>query len=110
MNNTLSVERISSAQWSELAPKFRDISYRQCSSYAEEAARLVGATSELNRIMDHCRLIGIADVRVKTVPMTRWGIAYANYAPVVMQHERYSERIRPVKLSITHKFSSDHDT
>lgn len=92
MDDAPTVEHISNAEWDELAPRFRDLSYRQCSSYAEEAARHVGATSEFNRIMESQNLIGLANVRVKVIPMTRWGIAYASYAPIVMQQDRYSER------------------
>src|SRR3954447_21944520 len=92
MDDAPRVKHISNAEWDELAPRFRDLSYRQCSSYAEEAARHVGATSEFNRIMESQHLIGLANVRVKLIPMTRWGIAYASYAPIVMQQDRYSER------------------
>ncbi len=92
MAQTLSVDRISREAWDELAPTFRDASFRQCSSYADAAARNVGARSELNRVMDEQSLIGLAEVRVKTIPMTSVGIAYASYAPIVMQNPRSYEQ------------------
>ncbi len=92
MSANLTVERISKHKWDELAPTFRDASYRQCSSYATAAARRVGAKSELNGLIDSHRLIGLADVRIKNLPMTPWGLAYANYAPIVMQDERFPEK------------------
>lgn len=92
MAQTLSVDRISREKWDQLAPTFRDTSFRQCSSYASAAARHVGARSELARLMDEQRMIGLAEVRVKKIPMTSLGIAYSNYAPIVMQDDRSYER------------------
>jgi len=92
MAQTLSAERISREKWDALAPTFRDASYRQCSSYASAAARHVGATSELMRLSDNQDLIGLADVRVKQIPMTPLGIAYSNYAPIVMRDEHAYEQ------------------
>lgn len=83
MKHNVSVERISKDEWDKLTPTFRDTSYRQCASYATAAADRVGATSELNRLTDGDCLIGLADVRVKKLPVSRLGIAYASYAPVV---------------------------
>lgn len=92
MAQTLSVDRISQQKWDELAPTFRDSSFRQCSSYASAAARHVGAHSELAVLMDEERMIGLAEVRVKKIPMTSVGIAYSNYAPLVMQEGRSYEQ------------------
>jgi lipid II:glycine glycyltransferase (peptidoglycan interpeptide bridge formation enzyme) len=93
MTESLVLKRVSSARWNELVPDFRDLSYRQCSSYAEQAARRVGAAFELNCILTQGgELIGLAEVRVKSAPMTPWGIAYTNYAPMVMREGRFSER------------------
>jgi lipid II:glycine glycyltransferase (peptidoglycan interpeptide bridge formation enzyme) len=92
MAQTLSVERISRQKWDELTPTFRDSSFRQCSSYASAAARHVGARSELAALMDEKRMIGLAEVRIKKIPMTSVGIAYSNYAPIVMQDEHSYEQ------------------
>lgn len=92
MAECLLVERLDSRQWDGLVSGFRDLSYRQCSSYAEEAAKRVGAASELNCILTEQRqLIGLAEVRTKSAPMTPWGIAYANYAPMFMRKNGFSE-------------------
>jgi Acetyltransferase (GNAT) domain len=92
MSENLVIERVSRVEWDELAANFRDLSYRQCSRYAEEAAKRVGAVSELNRIMTKDQqLIGLAEIRIRNAPMTPWGIAYANYAPVIMKGECFSE-------------------
>lgn len=92
MQPTLVVERINSEKWDELVPRFRDTSYRQCSSYASAAASHVGARSELTQLIDDQRLIGLADVRVKQLPMVPLGVAYSSYAPIVLQDEHSYER------------------
>jgi hypothetical protein len=93
MTRSLLVQRMSSEAWDLLAPTFRDVSYRQCSSYASAAARQVGAQSELAGLMDSEGLIGLADVRVKRIPMTPFGIAYASYAPITLRDERSYETL-----------------
>jgi lipid II:glycine glycyltransferase (peptidoglycan interpeptide bridge formation enzyme) len=90
MTNAITVERLPKQKWDALAPIFRDASYRQGSSYAAAAARCVGATSELNGLLENRSLIGLADVRVKAVPLTSLGIAYANYAPVSARDDGFS--------------------
>lgn len=93
MIESLLVEPVSSNHWNELVKDFRDLSYRQSSSYAEQAAKRVGAISELNCILTKERqLVGLAEVRLKNAPMTSWGVAYANHAPLVMRNGRFSER------------------
>jgi hypothetical protein len=86
------IRRISEQQWDALVLKFRDASYRQCSSYASAAARHVGAVSELNCLMEERGLMGLAEVRVKPIPMTAFGLAYASYAPIVMLEDTFDER------------------
>jgi lipid II:glycine glycyltransferase (peptidoglycan interpeptide bridge formation enzyme) len=90
MSSVLAVKRLSKETWDSLTPMFRDTSYRQFSSYAAAAARRVGAKSELNGLFEGQRLIGLADVRVKTIPLTPLGIGYVNYAPVTMSHGSFS--------------------
>jgi hypothetical protein len=84
MTSTTTVKRLAKQRWDTLTPMFRDTTYRQFSSYAAAAAQRVGAKSELNGLFEDQTLIGLADVRIKTVPLTSLGIAYVNYAPVTM--------------------------
>jgi hypothetical protein len=82
MTSVIGVKRLSKQQWDTLTPMFRDTSYRQLGSYAKAAALRVGASSELNGLFEDETLIGLADVRVKTIPLTSLGIAYLSHAPV----------------------------
>ena len=73
-----------------LTPMFCDTSYRQLGSYATAAAERVGAKSELNGLFEDQTLIGLADVRVKTVPMISLGIAYMSHAPIMRRDGTFS--------------------
>jgi lipid II:glycine glycyltransferase (peptidoglycan interpeptide bridge formation enzyme) len=92
MTKALSVRRVSREKWDALVPMFRDVSYRQCSSYACVAAQHVGAKSELSSLMVDEHVIGLADVRIKQIPMTSFGIAYSSYAPIALRDEQSYER------------------
>jgi lipid II:glycine glycyltransferase (peptidoglycan interpeptide bridge formation enzyme) len=90
MTSKIAVKRLSKEAWDALTPMFRDTSYRQISSYAAIAARRVGANSELNGVFEDQTLIGLADVRVKTVPLTALGIGYLSHAPVTSSDGSFS--------------------
>jgi hypothetical protein len=90
MTSVIAVKRLAKETWDALAPTFRDASYRQLSSYAAAAASRVGAKSELNGLFEDQTLIGLADVRVKTVPLMSLGIAHVSYAPLTMNDVGFS--------------------
>lgn len=90
MSSTATVKRLPKQMWDTLMPTFRDTSYCQFSSYAAAAARRVGAKSELNGLFEDRKLIGLADVRVKTLPLTSFGVAYVSYAPVTVSSGNFS--------------------
>jgi hypothetical protein len=82
MTDLISIKRLTREQWDDLTPSFCDLSYRQCGSYAEAAARDVGATAEFVAIYRSTALIGMACLRIKMVPIFRLGIAYLDYGPI----------------------------
>lgn len=84
------VKRLSKQAWDSYIPMFRDASYRQLSSYAAVAARRVGAKSELNGILQGQTLVGLADVRVRKVPLVPIGIAYVSYGPMTVRDGTFS--------------------
>jgi hypothetical protein len=90
MTSTATVKRLPKQKWDTLTPMFRDTSYCQFGSYAAAAARRVGAKSELNGLFEDRTLIGLADVRVKTVPLAPFGVAYVNHAPVTVSAGDFS--------------------
>jgi hypothetical protein len=90
MAKAICVRRLTKMEWDALAPGFRDLSYRQCSSYAEEAARDIGAASEFIGVFQADEIVGLANVRVKMVPLLPFGIAYINYGPLSARGDEFS--------------------
>lgn len=85
-----SLKKLTRDEWDMLARSFSDLSYRQCSSYAVAAAKNVGAQPEFIGIFDGQKLIGLANVRVKTLPLAFFGLAYINYGPLTARISDFS--------------------
>jgi hypothetical protein len=66
-----------------VASGFADLSWRQAPAYGEQAARRVGAAQERLSLRDETSLLGYADVRIKHLPATPWGVALVSQGPVV---------------------------
>jgi CelD/BcsL family acetyltransferase involved in cellulose biosynthesis len=71
--------------WSGLAAGFCDYSYRQCWAYARAAAARLGASSEHVAVVNggSGEVAGLANVRIKRVPVLPAGIAYISGGPLV---------------------------
>jgi hypothetical protein len=69
---------ISADEMNRRGGAFRDLSWRQAPAYAEQAARRVGARSEFVALPG-----GVANVRVKRLPMTPLGVALVSQGPAV---------------------------
>ncbi len=89
----VSLKTLTRDEWDKLAPAFRDLSYRQCSSYAVTAAENVGAQPEFIGIFDGQKLVGLASVRVKTLPFSFPGLAYINYGPLTARNAGFSTEL-----------------
>jgi lipid II:glycine glycyltransferase (peptidoglycan interpeptide bridge formation enzyme) len=90
MANAVGIGRLTREEWDTLTPLFRDLSYRQCGSYAEAAARDMGAASQFIGVFRAKELLGLANVRVKMVPFVPLGIAYVNYGPLAARGDQFS--------------------
>jgi len=77
-------------EWDSLTSRFRDLSYQQCGSYSEIAARDMGATSEFLGIFRAEELIGLASVRVKTISFLPVGVAYIHYGPLTACRDEFA--------------------
>ncbi len=76
------IRPIKQPEWVTLAARFRDHNYRHTWGFGVACARRVGATSEHVAIESHGRLLALADVRVKVVPLFG-GLAYITGGPLV---------------------------
>jgi lipid II:glycine glycyltransferase (peptidoglycan interpeptide bridge formation enzyme) len=102
MTSAITIRRLPRETWDAATPLFRDVSYRQIGGYATAAAQRVGANSELNGLFEGETLIGLADVRVKTVPLTNLGIGYLSHAPIISADgsfciERFSRCVEAIR-------------
>lgn len=80
---TLFVKQIEKSLWQQESVHFSDLNYRQLWEYGIASAARVGAQSEHIAIYHHENLIGLADVRIKKIPVVKTGIAYINGGPLV---------------------------
>jgi len=89
------VQPVDRETWRRLASGFGDYNYRQLWEFGVACAARVGAHSEHVAIYDDGNLAGLADVRVKAVPVLGTGIAYVNGGPLVRRGEICdAERLR----------------
>jgi len=75
------VTRLAHDEAEALAARFPDLSWRQAPIYAERAAARIGAVSEGVALGKGDDPIGFADVRIKRLPLTPWGIALVSQGP-----------------------------
>jgi lipid II:glycine glycyltransferase (peptidoglycan interpeptide bridge formation enzyme) len=78
-----SIQFISRDQWRQIAPTFHDYNYCQLWDFGVACARRVGAVNEHVAIFEKDQIIGLADVRIKSIPLSGTGIAYINGGPSV---------------------------
>lgn len=74
---------ISPEEAARLGEGLRDLSWRQAPAYAAHAARDIGADCEFVALSSGGERFGVAAVRLKTLPLTRLGIAYVAQGPAV---------------------------
>ena len=80
------IRTISRTEWQRLASSFLDYNYRQLWDFGIACARRMNAVSEHVVIEDNEEAVGLADVRVKRVPLLGGGIAYINGGPLVRRN------------------------
>ena len=76
------IEHVNKSQWQELAPAFCDYNYRHLWDYGLAVAQRRQATCEHIAIKADSQTIGLADVRIKKIPMIGGGIAYISGGPL----------------------------
>jgi lipid II:glycine glycyltransferase (peptidoglycan interpeptide bridge formation enzyme) len=82
-----SIQILDYEKWSSITSEFLDHNYRQLWSFGKEAANRVRAKSEFVAIIDSNRVIGLASVRIKTLPFLNIGIAYIIGGPLVRKKD-----------------------
>lgn len=76
------VQPVSRGEWYAQARQFLDFGYRQAWDFNVHAARRQGTRIEHVKICDADRVLGLASVRVKRVPLIGSGVAYIGGGPL----------------------------
>jgi hypothetical protein len=83
--DALRIEPLDRASWLAETARFADHNYRQSWDFGLHSAARVDAVSEHVAIRDGARTVGVADVRVRRVPVVGGGIAYVTGGPLTRE-------------------------
>lgn len=105
------VTQLDRATWEREAALFADYNYRQGWAFGLAAAAHVGAVSEHVACVTDGVLRGLADVRVKGLPVVGGGVAYVNGGPLVRRVNEPStvhlDRLRGVTQMLHAEYVKD---
>lgn len=79
----LRLEQVCRDRWEKEFVQFADANFQQSWTYVELLASKQGCTHEHVCFWDKNKLVGLASVRIKRVPMVRVGVAYVAGGPLV---------------------------
>ena len=79
---SVKVEEVAETDWPALAAGFADLTYEQDADYVAAGARRIGARVRRLAVLRDDELVGAACLRIKTMPGSRRGIAYALAGPL----------------------------
>ena len=63
------IKTIDRGEWQRLAPSFLDYNYRQMWDFGIACAKRLNATSEHVAMQENQEILGLADVRIKHIPV-----------------------------------------
>jgi lipid II:glycine glycyltransferase (peptidoglycan interpeptide bridge formation enzyme) len=102
---TIKIRPVDRDEWQKLTPTFMDYNYCQFWDYGMACADRFGAHSEHVAIYEGDDLLGLADVRIKKIPISRTGIAYVNSGPLVRRNDQFdTERLQRVLFVLVDEF------
>jgi Acetyltransferase (GNAT) domain len=84
----VTLRQVEPSEWTELLDGFADADYRHTAVYARLAAARSGASSELVAYETTEGVVGLANVRIRSVPVIGSGLAYVSGGPVVRRNDR----------------------
>lgn len=102
---TTTIRPIDREEWQRIAPTFLDYNCHQLWDFGIVCASRVGAHSEHVAICEGNDLIGLADVRIKKIPIFRTGIAYIIGGPLVRCNNQFeTERLRGILSGLADEY------
>ena len=88
------------AEWESAVRRFGDYSYRQSWAYGVRLAGRRGATNEHVAIRYGGGIVGLADVRIKRLPLIGGGLAYVSGGPLVRKLDSSTGALACLDLSV----------
>lgn len=79
------IEYLDRSGWQAAVAEFDDYNYRQAWDFGTACAERLGACSEHVAIRRNEQIVGLADVRIRRLPLLQAGIAYITGAPMIRQ-------------------------
>jgi hypothetical protein len=100
MDSQHMIQQVDRDTWLRLAPRFSDYNYRQAWDFGTACAVRVGAFSEHIAIeYPGEKLLGLADVRIRELPLIGGGIAYINGGPLVNKEKPEQDAVFPIVVN-----------
>jgi hypothetical protein len=96
----LEVVRLDRSGWEAAVRQFSDYSYRQSWAYGVKLAERRGATSEHVAIRRGDETVGLADVRIKRLPIIGAGLAYVSGGPLVRLQDGSGDALARLDLCL----------
>jgi len=81
------IQTVERDKWKIYATNFHDYNYHQLWEYGIACAQRIKGFSEHIAVQTGNDIIGLADVRIKKIPLTRTGVAYINGGPLIRQND-----------------------
>jgi len=101
----VTIDRLDRGIWEGAISRFQDHNYRQIWDFGLACARRVNAESEHVAVKWGGEILGLADVRIKRIPIVKTGIAYINGGPLVRQGTGLDrDRLRSCLCALTREY------
>ncbi len=84
-HDAVRVEKLNRDDWQQISATFCDNNFQQSWAYSEILASIRSSTHEEVAIRSAGRLVGIASVRVRTLPLIGLGLAYVASGPLIQR-------------------------
>ncbi|WP_169546203.1 lipid II:glycine glycyltransferase FemX [Sneathiella aquimaris] len=96
----LRIDYLTEKEWNLFTKLFLDHNYRQFWAFGNESAKRLGAISEYVGIYLKDELIGMANVRIKKIPLYPTGIAYINGGPIHLKQQNAEENLENFRFCL----------
>lgn len=100
------IQHVDRTAWKTQVSSFLDYNYRHIWEFAAACADRVTARSEPVAVVQAGEILGLANVRIKSIPVLGTGIAYISGGPLVRHNDdRDADRLRLCLRALIHEYA-----